>query len=139
MPAMSAWNVIKGPLLKAAPWIGCVLAILLAWHLVAVHYRSEGRAESTAIIASDEAAMKRATEVLNTTRGALNDQTVKIKAFSVKAEQASRESHAEHEAAVKRNASLLAENKRLTAAATRHYSSADPCSTPIEVLEGRGK
>jgi hypothetical protein len=45
MPAWLAWNVIKGPLLKAAPWIGGVLALLAAWHLVAVHYRSVGRAE----------------------------------------------------------------------------------------------
>ncbi len=45
MPAWLAWNVIKGPLLKAAPWIGGILAILLAWHLVVAHYRSAGRAE----------------------------------------------------------------------------------------------
>lgn len=41
--AKLAWSEIKGPLLKAAPWIGGILALLLAWNLTAVHYREQGR------------------------------------------------------------------------------------------------
>lgn len=42
---MLAWSAIKGPLLKVAPWLGLVAAILIGWHIAAVHYRSQGRAE----------------------------------------------------------------------------------------------
>ena len=75
-----AWNVVKGPLLKAAPWLGCALALLIGWHVTAVHYRSQGRAESAAVIASDRVAMQRGVDAIAALRGALNEKNAESKA-----------------------------------------------------------
>ncbi len=93
--AKLAWSEIKGPLLKAAPWIGCALAVLIGWHMVAVHYRQQGRAESAATIAGDRIAMQRGIEAIATVRGALDaknaESIARAKAYEESKVEAARE------------------------------------------------
>jgi hypothetical protein len=137
MPTWLAWNVIKGPLLKVAPWIGLALALLIGWHTVAVHYRAQGRAESAAVIAGDRIAMQRGIDAINALRGALRRQNEAIDSLKADGDARARFALAQRDAALKANKALSDQARVLRSSASRHYSSAEPCTSSAALMSAK--
>jgi len=121
-PLQAAWAVIK----PAAPYVAAGLALLLGWHAVAVHYREQGRAESAAVIAGDQIAMRRGIDSINALRGALRDQNAAIDRLAAEGDARARQAVQERDAALRANR-MLSDQARALAASAAHPSG-KPCA-----------
>jgi hypothetical protein len=94
---MPVWLLTAWPLIRRyGPIAAAVVAVLLGWHAVAVHYRAQGRAESSARIVSDEASMQRGIYAIGLLRQTLaiksaeSDARARAYADSIKQDAADR-------------------------------------------------
>lgn len=127
---LAAWPLIK----KFGPWLAGALILLGLYLWIDARGYDRAQAKYQAQIASDNASMQRGIDAINLLRGALNDQNAKVQAMAVAGEQRARAAAAAKDAALKANASLVKTQATLAGVAKRTYSSAEPCTTPPEVM-----
>ena len=132
MPALflTAWPWIK----KFGPYLAGALLLLGLYLWIDARGYDRARTKYELQIASDNASMQRGIDAINLLRSALNDQNAKVQALAVDGEQRAREAAAARDAALKANASLVKTQAMLAGVAKRTYSSAEPCTTPAEVM-----
>lgn len=131
-PVQAAWAFIR----PVAPYlIGAVLLVVAVLHFEAVGARGQA-AKDAVSLAQWQAAFHQSDVNFHTAMGMVDDQTAKVKALSVESEQRAREAAAAKAAAVAANKSLIDYQKILGGVAKRNYSSAEPCSTPPEIMKG---
>jgi small-conductance mechanosensitive channel len=122
---------------KYGLYVAIALGLLLGWHAVAVHYREQGRAESAARIASDEASMSNAITTINALRTSLSDQNAAIDKLAADGEARAAEAVQQRDAALKANKALTDQAAALRASAGRTYAASDPCASSTALMNAK--
>lgn len=131
-----AWLTISA-VRKFGPWVLGILLLIALYLWIDHRGYARAQAKNAATIASWQTAFHASDANFRVAIGAVNQQNIAIKGLAADGEARAREAAQARDAALKANASLVAQAKTLSDVAKRHYSSAEPCSTPAEVLSAK--
>ena len=131
-PLQVAWTFLR-PVLPYV--IGAVCILLLVLHFEAVGARRQATKDAS-VIASWKTAFGKSDANFRTAIGMVDNQTAHVRALAVAGDQRARAAAAARSAALAANKSLVQYQSTLAKVAKRNYSSAEPCTTPPEVLKG---
>ena len=125
---------------EAEKWAKRLEPVLLALALLAavgsayLWAKHRGEVEQKAKDAGWVTAFYRSDANFRVAIAAVDQQNVAIKGLAIDGQQRAREAAEARDAALKANASLIKTQATLGDVAKRHYSSAEPCATPAEVM-----
>jgi hypothetical protein len=89
------------------------------------------------VIAGDRIAMQRGIDAINALRGTIQSQNIAIDSLKADGDARARFALAQRDAALKANKALSDQARVLRSSASRHYSSAEPCTSSAALMSAK--